>query len=846
MISISINDKLLRIYKFDDSIAVIQRYVTSLGKENIRDGPVTLPFYFKFNIEPTTFETNKSYSLIDIRDQLKNLTLEEVSHFEKQNEFYTDYPLINRKMLCMLWLTVHGYHKLEQYNFIKFFDETNIRNTLQNIYKRGFVNARLTYDDMQEFIKNSFEKWDKIHSLVQKKEKIYNILQQCKVPKLEKFNLEEIIEETVIHMPDGNNLIDIFDAFNVSVDIPYITLAHESERFIKVFSDILPPDEWIESEFPENVNAIYFYVLNNSLENTNFDKDYTCGVWTDKNIIRLTLRTDPSDPSSIIRNKIIQSLSNKIEYRVGSTNQKGISGKFSILDENFNRAVFTDMIFNDENVNHFIFVDENEKSSLHKPRFSFYYNHREQNNFSSSITITITPIFTESESKVEIRVSRASTRNQVDTFINVFQYIYALYLKRYEEIISEYKRLYDKVDFKKYIKDKPKEKFDKKTGERLAKLKKFNPDAFKEGYSNKCQPRYRQPYLVTDDVDELKTKFSKELGEEFEKDGLLQWPKGSKDVYACYPRELADDNDKYIWPGVIKQKENVNTYPEYSYLPCCFLNNQYTKFGSNLNKYLNLKDNKNEENEDDDNEEIDETNLDRPLGEKKLAPRGRFAELPNILEAVVQSCGYYNIDDKRKNFTPFVRHGVIRGPDSFVHALEKALNPLYTEVSIHDKKSMVRSTLQKIAKMDNFAIAKQELFDWDDESIRSHLIDPGSYIDPDLFLKMFENYYNCNIILFQVDKQTPGGDLVIPRHNIVHLHRKLDFDKNTVIIIKFSIHKIYKYQCEPVVKYTKSGELVYTFKNEKLITLLDTLISEINTVYLCMPEKGNYYKYTPI
>jgi len=93
-------------------------------------------------------------------------------------------------------------------------------------------------------------------------------------------------------------------------------------------------------------------------------------------------------------------------------------------------------------------------------------------------------------------------------------------------------------------------------------------------------------------------------------------------------------------------------------------------------------------------------------------------------------------------------------------------------------------------------------------------------------------------------KNITDGELVIPRHSIAYLNRKIDPEKRTVIVVKFGVPREYQYQCELVVKYNK-GKIEYSFKNDKIIDLIVNLVEQINTVYITSTT-GKYRKYTPV
>ena len=856
MITIRINGREVKIYEFDDGETILRRYVLVIGKKAEKGREtLTLPSYLRFNPEPIIFKNNEDYHVTDIRNELKTLSLERLSKKGVLAKLHARYPLIDRDSVALLWFVVNGYLEMAREQLIREFIENNFKYYLQPIQRRIIINSQIIYDDLTKYIKEVSKRWDEIAAESQHDLHIYETLQKIEPVETTTFDLEETIEETFFRLPNEESLYDVFDAMVVSKEIPYIILLDgKDQTFIKVFSDIPPAEEWIEQQSPssDSTRGIIFYVLDSPMSKvvySKIEKFYSIGLWTEANSVRLSLKLNSDITSEQLRRKVIESVSPRIELIIEETMQMSVKGKFSIKDHIFNRGLFSDLIMNDPVTRSILFMDEKERSSLEKSRFSFYYrrHHCKTCDLADSLTITMTPFVTTKGKWVDIRVSRGATLEQINSFIFTFRALFGLYLSRKDEIAQSYKDLFSSSvsEFKKFDKKTPESKEDRKTGDRLIALKQHNPNAFTDGYSSKCQPRHRQPYLIDGAAgrEELKSELKKIGGDDLAREGLLNWPHGSEDWYACFPRDEDDQDKRYIWPGVVKQKESARNANDYPYLPCCFINNQYSKRGGTLLKYLSTV------TENDNEVEIDPSfSFDRPLGEKKMAPRGRFAELPYSLQIIVDSCGYKMIEDKNKMFFPILRHGVVNGPDSFVHCMEKAtdIKDRYAKLSLNQKRQKVKDVLATIASADNFTIGRQELFDLSEDEIRDHLVTEGAYIDPDLYVSVFEKFYRSNIILFQVDPDRPDGDLVIPHHASAYLRRALDPSLKTVVIVKFAIPKEWRYQCELVVEYRTESEggLLYAFPQGPFIEKLNKIVQEINTVYITSTT-GRYHKYTP-
>jgi hypothetical protein len=881
---IIINKKKIHIYQFDDNISILNRYAINLKDKNEENRrTLTLPQFLRFSKNYEKFEENKKYKIEDIRDILSKWTISSLVNLENLTYIRQLYPNFNGiHNIVYLWLIEKGYAEISLNNFENVYEE-KIKSYLQTL-QFNFGNANTVYKTINEFIVKIIpSRWKIIRNLVESQTNIYRKIAKKvdynSLPKILPFTLEEIIEDTFLSTDKGNSLYEIFDAL--------IVLRDDSRSFFKVYEHVIPPNEWISESKKSKQNendelysskAIYFYILNPIEEKITYSK----GVWQEGNSIRiitdtLILSKDvkiDKNWTDNIRNKLFSSLKNRIKYNIVDTIQEKVAGKFTILDARvkgskldllnlkgeFNIGVFADLMANNELFSYFLFADESEKSVLKKEkRTVFYYSSTNQKIVGNigNLTITVTQTITQNDSWLNIRVSRASSLKQVDSFIAIFRYFFAIYKSEYFDIINLYENLYDKVDFEGLIKKIKAKKEDEKTGIRLQNLRKHNPTAFKMGYSTKCQHQ-KQPYLVTNvskTIEEFK-KAPENIRADLLKNGMLRWPNNSNDLYACYPREEHDKNKTWIFPGLLKQKKNDLNYEEYPTLPCCFVENQFASAESGETKSKTKKKINVTSTEIVNIEDENITIAERPLSEDKLTPKGRIAKLPLNLQNIAILLDYKSIKTKNKISTPFFRLGVVHSPDSFVHCLERAFNKKYVEMSLKQKYDRVDIILNEISRQndDFFVVSKQELYDYSYDDIRNYFIKKDAYIDPDLFINIFAIYYNCNIVVFNKNKKHPNGELSVPRNSITHLQYKPNPSLKTVIIIKYQPTEkdnlSWPYQCELLIKYNlKKGKLPIentecSFDmSETFIKNIFKIKNKVNDVYITSGDK--YSKYEP-
>jgi len=685
---------------------------------------------------------------------------------------------------------------------------------LNKIYS-SIVNLRYI---LNEYVSKNNEKYNIINETVKKESSIYKKFEKLEQTKIYPFVKEQIKEKTVIKNQNNRSIYDIFDEINATIDIPFILLKDDGKTLYKVYTNIKPDDEWIEYDYKND--GIYLYVRDSEITKIEakeeISKFYSFLHFSKNNTLISEFNVNSDIKIGDIRNKLFSKFS---DITIDFTNEIAIGGVFVIPDKKINKAVFADLITNNKDVSLFIYLDESEKSYIDKPRFTFYYNiDLGIYDIKKSLTITITEL----ENGLSVRISRARSLSDIANFISVFSGIYSTYEANKDVIINTYKMFDKTLDFKVYDKKYTDTKDNKKTGKRLKDLQEYNSIAFSNNYSTACQPRFKQPYIVKGDatkikIDESVTKDKTDIKNFNKKQhGILNWPLKSDDWYSCYPREDDDKKTSSIWPGLVKAKSDEHSY---KYLPCCFVSNQYTKNKSNLVNFL-----KNDEDED----ENDYTNT-HILKSTKLPSVNRLGELPYYIRSLAKLSGYTSIKVSKNEFLPIVRLGMISAPDSFIHCMEYATNDNYKNMNKDEKISRSREVLNNIAKMDNYAVSKQELYDRSDDEIRSEFLDITTHINPKLYISIIEKFYKCNVIVINIDKMHPDGDIMIPRHVKCHLNRKLKYPE-TVVLTNSKVFKPWVYQTSIVVNYNESDYISKFSTTSKFVKLLDELRLNSNSI----------------
>ena len=186
-------------------------------------------------------------------------------------------------------------------------------------------------------------------------------------------------------------------------------------------------------------------------------------------------------------------------------------------------------------------------------------------------------------------------------------------------------------------------------------------------------------------------------------------------------------DEEYPFPGV-KENRNLSNRDDYPYLPCCYKKpqtgskNYKAYYGENLEKAIEEK-----------NRRVILTN--RILGIDV------FGVLPEYLNRLLLS------------FDPdkyYYRQGVSRSPNSFIECVQYAIGgSVYAKDDIKSiQEGLKNIRLNLVQEKKYIGVCKQENYDITELAITQHLRQTQLYFDPKKYVRILEEYYNCNIYLF--------------------------------------------------------------------------------------------------
>lgn len=470
----------------------------------------------------------------------------------------------------------------------------------------------------------------------------------------------------------------------------------------------------------------------------------------------------------------------------------------------FNKAIFADLITTDEVVSHFMYVTEHNIPVVEKEKFTIRIVPKGYRPIGATFvpSLTISP----GGEGVMLRFVNNSSLYESRRIMRTIARVFTLYesdstndiLELYSTLVT--KTLLNSYQFK-YSKAGGKSAGDK-DGKRLVQLKRSYPYTFRHGYAQVCQPQRRQPFIVKP---ENVKSYIKRYGD----NKLLKYKdEGTGDIvsYACEPREPGEENT-HTFIGLRQNTSKSQKYKnEVPYVPCCFLKDRYSKRTSVINTGIDTVVEENYA------KEGREPIMGYLLHPEKSVPRGRFGIIPEYIERLADIAGYEN------SKKVFYRSGVMQRQDSVLHVMLRAFEPEYIFMNKDTRLDAVRALRRRLSKQSFIPIAQQTTY-LRDVDIRKILRDGAAYVDPNIFLRLLEVVYECNIYLFTIDKLHSRGEISQLYSEGALLPTTANTYERSIVIVKNNVYgETFPYQCSLLVKkLRRSMKFVTYFEDEALI-----------------------------
>lgn len=778
-----INDERFTVYSDDTVGSVIER-ISSKNK--------SLPKYIL--ITPENFEIKNGVSLkVDfLEKEIQNVDFFNIStllkRWEKNNLTLFD--------LKMLWI----YKK----DGAKGIPTSNLTPNETRKLIRAYSNFKVVLDEEKKILSKKVKEFEK-----QRIE-----FEDIKIPEYTEFTIDKLLKTVKLSTKDTNiNLLSIFNNFKTSEVTPFVSLYYEKKRYYKTYESSKINNLWInESMTKQYENTMIVYVKITENKKSIFEPI----LWSENNEIIYSTKSFENN-LDVVDTLLSRVLITK-PFKIESQTETSIKGEYKILGVTINRYIFLDMIMNDPYISSSLMVRERnpprkqklkiEEVASMKKRFYIYYWPKGIENFDNSFTFTLTET---GKGDIDVRIFRIKNIEDVKTFQENFAKIIGVYEKRKETVNSYYRGFIKNYD-KKIQSKGAKKVVEKKTKKLLNMLREKRPDLFIKNYSRLCDPKF-QPTIV--DEEEAKN---------YDNEEKMKYPEEKGDWYVC---KRNDKNNPYIYPGLVRNTKLENKEEE-PYLPCCYKESQKNKGGymEYISGIKNLK--------------RREFGIGHIGGGTKITATYNYSKLPFNIGKLFNKIYGEDVEEK------ILRFGVPKDQNSFIHCLEEALEPKYSQLSYSKSIKYVENLRKSFINLP-LVLAKQEFYGRNIKDIREKILSKD-FFDPRLFVNIMAYKYNCNIFLFyftkrsnklEIQKKSIDGELLLPFYSSFYLSNFFPLKKSVAIILNPNN------QCEIIGDIRKIGSLRhkrFLFTNKNIINYLIQTFNRKMRVYELINDHVTLYE----
>ena len=590
----------------------------------------------------------------------------------------------------------------------------------------------------------------------------------------------------------NSSLLELFNSIILNDAVPFAVI----NTYYKILKSFIPPIEWREHE---RTNLI-LKISEKDRVDVSKTTEYIDCIISDSRESPPKETDDPlsnDDPIKVeTKLKIIKGNLNKEDYisrvinvfsieniQYSNLLENDIIGIFYFPMQRFDMYVLSDLIMNDPVFSGFLVIDESiktskKKSEMLQPWLYIHFESEHTGHITAGITQRIThgneqllkqygnEIFPIGMPYVRIRV-KGKDKQSVLKFQDIFSKLMNLYILKYNDVVDFYREYIPEFGEIEEIEIEP-----SKTVENVA------PDIFIKNYTRICNEK-RMPTII-------------EKEETGNYENVMKFPRDKVDQGKSYPSDGVNQkyyvclNPEFPYPGV--QENRLNNSEAYPYVPCCFKTNQLDKKYSLYKEYFS-----GEKIAESDKKQQDLIKTDKILIAKQ------YGKISLDLEKIFRT---FDINLEYS----YIRLGVPRSYSSFLYCVLLAIDPIFASKKDKDKTTFITEIREQLSKKKIAILAKQSLYDKSLSSISNLIQDTEVYFNPKYFIQLLEEYFNCNIYVF--NKNT----LLLPNYiqSYYRLKRKA---KNIFIYENWgseSDHAKYP-QCELIVRW----------KNDKTQQLFD-------------------------
>lgn len=675
----------------------------------------TLPKYL-YNIS----EDNKKAK--DLLEKIKK-DADKNTEFKTFYEKYKDSISLSPKDILKPWLSLNK--NLEN---ISLYNSSILTNFAESLVNDGYIENKDEFDSIWRERKNFNRELEKD---IQK-----NIFEDDRNIKLYKtfeevedglvytdFKTERILLSVDLDIKN-TSILEIFNSIILKDRIPFAVC----KDYYKILKDFTPSEDWVSK-----TDNIIFKMF----EKTDIDpkkyKEYTdiilsvdgkLGYEDVKVDMKLITQKGYLTKDEFIKN-FLSVFNTKIGYK--NINEKEVAGIFNFPRQRLNLYILSDLIMNNQIFSSLINIDESMRATKKKTDTNIWlyihFNHPSTGHLTASITQKIgdrndpsmreedPEIFPHGEPYIKVRAKGRDIKS-IGIFQDILGKLLVLYEKEFDNIVSIYEQyIPDFGVFEEYDVGNVKKQTD------------IAPEIFVKNYSRYC-PSDRIPKIISD-------KEAKKY------DGdIMIFPRENGNWETKYPsdgrnpKNYTCQNPDFPYPGL--QVNNLQNSSEYPFLPCCFKNPQ-DKPGSIYRHYF----------------------YDEPLEQKtkkqqeliktgKILEMDKYGLLPEGLQKI------FDIIDPDYQYK-YIRIGVSRSPSSFILAVMTALHDITGILESSNRELKAEKIRKSIISKGLENTCRQCAYDMTEEQVKKLIENTEAYFDPKIFIQTLEEYFNCNIYLFNND-----------------------------------------------------------------------------------------------
>lgn len=605
---------------------------------------------------------------------------------------------------------------------------------------------------------------------------------------------------------DEDDGLEVFDSAEVSQYVPYIKYVDGSGRvYSKVFSGdkserdpnyaltIIPPGEkakphhlyftlWLGEQAAPETRAEFFRGVY-SLRKNRLDVETPVATAQDAPVRDTFREYSTESQMSVTR---VRAAFPRLE--LGEGRETKCRAEFTLLGFDYDEAYMLDVLLNAPLFYYHMYLDENSKPAALKRRLdlharSFMADARGARKDSgrayiknkSLITFNFRPGESEVAAReteigkdgaprplqvpagdphVRVRVTRCKSRADLYRFLPLFRVLMADLANEYPDVEGTYQALpqllgnfaadEDTASSSSSMVPRPRTPRAGRSQATIDELKRRAPKIFVPLYSTNCQAGKQPSIVENEDAPEVARRGIQ----------TLPFPRYSDPEFHVY---CADGMKMgMVYPSVMpNNRENRGEYP---WLPCCYQNDQT---GSEDYR-LYAAGQPPREKRGTKTSNLIKTNKFLPPGGKGL-----------IHESIARTLATY------REGADISRSGVERSKNSLLHCVLTALaDPAY--VRSKNKEAFAAALRPRILETVLPTCMMQEMYDYTLEEISAAFADPDLFLDPSLFYRALEEFFDVNIYCFTTRQE---GELDLPRHKLFHA-RPARVWRRTVLVYK--------------------------------------------------------------